>query len=205
MIIEYLGHSCFYIKGEDYSVVTDPFGDIGYRPKRVRCDYALSSHDHFDHNGFDAVDAKVRVNAQNPHPLFRAIPCFHDDAGGTKRGQNTAYYFEVEGIRVLHLGDLGERFSKEGAEKFKLPVDILFIPVGGNYTIDAGEAAKYANYIGARVTIPMHYKTKRSKIDIGPVRDFLNKTGEWETADNPSVIQKKDLDGLPPVLLFDFE
>ena len=174
MIIEYLGHSAFLFKGEDFSVVTDPFSGIGYDVKRVKCDYALSSHAHFDHNYFDGVDADRNVTETECG--FTAIPCWHDEVKGGKRGCNNAFYFELDGLKVLHLGDIGQPYS-EVADLFKLDVDVLLVPVGGNYTIDADEAVRYANGIGARLSVAMHYKTKSSKIDIDAPDRFMSLTG----------------------------
>ena len=92
MFVKYLGHSAFYLKGKEFSVVTDPFSDIGYVVERVDCDYALSSHAHFDHNYFDGVNA--RKNVTECYGPFTAIPCWHDEVCGGKRGANNAFFFE---------------------------------------------------------------------------------------------------------------
>lgn len=203
MYIEYLGHSCFYLKGEEFSVVTDPFGGIGIPLKRVKCDYALSSHDHFDHNNFSGVDAKRSVTSSFGN--FKAIECFHDDAFGQKRGKNRAFYFNIDGLNVLHLGDLGEPFSEENAKKFLLPADVLFIPVGGRYTIDAAEAARYARAIGAEVTIPMHYKTRGNLVDVAPVDEFLKIVGKYERVANGFELTKRNIGDFCKTTVIDFD
>ena len=93
MLVKYLGHSAFYLKGKEFSVVTDPFSDIGYGVERVDCDYALSSHAHFDHNYFDGVNA--RKNVTECYGPFTSIPCWHDEVCGGKRGANNAFFFEL--------------------------------------------------------------------------------------------------------------
>lgn len=203
MFIEYLGHSCFYIKSEDFSVVTDPFSGIGYPLKKVYCDYALSSHGHFDHNNFGGVNAGLNVTESTEK--FTAIACFHDDAHGAKRGKNNAFYFKADGLSVLHLGDLGERFSISSARKFNLPVDVLLIPVGGNYTIDATEALKYINFIGAKVNVPMHYKTKNSNIDIDGLDKFLDAAGEYKAVRNGINITAENINGFSKITVIDFD
>lgn len=202
MIIEYLGHSAFYLKGESFSVVTDPFSGIGYDVKRVRCDYALSSHAHFDHCYFDGVDADFCIT-ETCHG-FTAIPCWHDEACGAKRGANNAFYFEMDGLKVLHLGDLGQPYSNEAAEAFALPVDVLFIPVGGNYTIDAEGAAAYARRINAKVTVAMHYKTENSRIDVAPPDAFIALTGA-QRVENCLEVTPSSISAIPRFIVVDFK
>ena len=203
MYLEYLGHSCFYLRGKDISVVTDPFGGIGIPLKRVDCDYVLSSHSHFDHNNFSGVNGKTAITATRPP--FTAIKCFHDEAGGAKRGVNNAFYFEIDGLNILHLGDLGEPFGTESAKKFKLPVDILFIPVGGNYTIDGASAAQYAKFIGAKVTVPMHYKTRGNKVDISDPREFLSAFEKVNQVENGFEINGENIGDFMPITYINFD
>ena len=203
MYIEYLGHSCFYIRGEAFSVVTDPFSGIGYPLKRVRSDFVLSSHGHFDHNNFDGVDCDVRVTGS--YGQFTAIPCYHDEASGTKRGENNAFYFNVDGLNVLHLGDLGEPFDLVSASKFSLPVDVLFLPVGGVYTVDAKEAKKYADHIGARVTVIMHYKTARSNINIAEPEEYLSICGGYQKVENGFEITAENICNYKKTLIVSFD
>lgn len=202
MFIEYLGHSCFYLKGKEFSVVTDPFSGIGYPLKRVSCDYVISSHGHFDHNNFEGVDARFRVTKSTP--VFKGIECYHDEVHGRKRGRNTAFYFKLDGLNILHLGDLGEPFGRL-AEKFRLPVDVLFIPVGGVYTIDAQEAVKYARFIGAKVTVIMHYATKNSTVGVAPSEVYYGVCGGFEEVDNGLEITRDNIDTIPSTIKFKFE
>lgn len=181
MKITYLGHSCFLIEGS-VSVVTDPFSGIGYPLKRVKADYVLSSHDHFDHNAVSGVDFTYKMTLADaespkvPKPFERinlnVIPSYHDDCFGKKRGVNMIYKFTIDGITFTHLGDFGEDFSVKSAEKIG-KTDVLFVPVGGNYTIDALTAEKYVDFIDAKVVVPMHYKTKRGTVDIADEKEFV--------------------------------
>lgn len=202
MKIEYLGHSCFNIVGKDISVVTDPFDGIGYTVKRVKCDYALSSHDHFDHNYFDGVDCKSRIT--QTRGIFKAIQTYHDEVSGLKRGKNNVFYFEIDGIKVMHLGDVGQLHS-EVKDKLALPVDVLLLPVGGTYTIDAAQALEYANGIGAGITVPMHYKTAESRIDVAPLSDFLGLIDKWQTVSGSFNVEDYLEQGKNKIIVFDFE
>ena len=102
-----------------------------------------------------------------------AFPCFHDRKRGALRGDNLAFLYEIDGLRICHLGDLGESDAPELIKKL-LPVDILMIPVGGNYTIDGREAKNYIDRIQPSVVIPMHFKTDDLNIDIAGLDEFLN-------------------------------
>lgn len=172
MIIEYLGHSCFFIEGKEKSVVTDPFSDIGYDLKRVECDFCTVSHDHFDHNNVRGVSAGKIIDRSEDG--FIAADSYHDHNLGSLRGKNRIFFFSVDGVKFCHMGDLGEYYSDRLVEEIGSP-DVLFIPVGGNYTINGAEAAKFASAIKAKITVPMHYKTPRSGIDISDASDFLRR------------------------------
>ena len=172
MRITYLGHACFLIEGKQKSVVTDPFKDIGYDLERVKSDYCTVSHSHFDHNNVDGVDAKEVITASRPG--FLAIDTYHDEHLGALRGKNVVFKFEIDGAVFCHLGDLGEFFSQDLVDEIG-HVDVLFIPVGGKYTIDGKEAVKYANAISAMITVPMHYSTPKSQIDVSDAKTFLKR------------------------------
>lgn len=193
MDISYLGHSCFYLQG-DFSVVTDPFKGIGYPLKRVKCDYVLSSHDHFDHNNIEGVDYDVAVCLGNfadkaKEINLKYIPSYHDNKGGKLRGQNIIYQFTINGMICTHLGDLGEDFNSELVNKIG-HTDILFVPIGGVYTIDSQTAYKYVTAINPQITIPMHFKTPSSKIDVGAPDEFIKKFENVVNVDNTLTITK---------------
>lgn len=171
MQTEYLGHSSFFIKGKSFSVVTDPFKGIGYDIEKVSCDYAISSHAHFDHDNFGGVDAKHNVTTATD--IFRVIDSYHDDAQGKKRGKNRVYIFRVDGIKFCHMGDIGEMQTLEKLKK-ESRIDVLFIPVGGTYTINAEEAMRYIDALNPKIAIPMHYKSGASNLDIATIDKFLN-------------------------------
>lgn len=180
MKIKWLGHACFLIEGEKGRLITDPYDEsIPYCPPDCTADVITVSHDHFDHNAVGRVKGSPTVvRGEGAHSAsgirFQGIASFHDESGGTKRGANTIFTFEIEGIRMAHLGDLGETLSEEQAAALS-DVEVLLIPVGGHYTIGAGEAsASIKRLPNLKVVIPMHYKTDRLDDDfpIAPVEDF---------------------------------
>lgn len=206
MKVTYLGHSCFFIVGK-HSVVTDPFSGIGYPLKRVQTDFVLSSHGHFDHNAIDGVDYKTSVCDISEIYLaqeirLRAIPSYHDECLGKKRGKNLIYQFTIDGVTFTHLGDLGEDFSCGLVEKIE-KTDVLFVPVGGRYTIDSNLAAQYVEAIKPSIAIPMHYKTPRSTIDIADVDEFISKFGNVKYLSQSETLRKEDFIRDTTVCVFD--
>lgn len=185
--IHYFGHSTFFLEFMSAKVLTDPFAkSVGYPLPDVRPDAVTISHEHFDHNAVDYLPGtatilhglKVGGNdwASIDHTVgaltITNMPSYHDDQKGAKRGKNSIFIFQWENVRLAHLGDLGHDLS--AAELKQLGnIDILFIPVGGNYTIDAATATKLINKIKPKIAIPMHYKTKYNKMELAPVDTFL--------------------------------
>jgi L-ascorbate metabolism protein UlaG (beta-lactamase superfamily) len=179
MKVKYLGHSSFLITSDAGTrIIIDPYNtaeDLTYGEIRESADIVTVSHDHFDHNNVAAVRGNpevVRRSARAKEIDFKGIPSYHDEAGGTMRGSNTIFCFAVDGVRVCHLGDLGHQLSKEQAAGLG-EVDILFIPVGGVFTINARAATEVCDRVKPRVIIPMHFKTDRSLPDLAGVEEFL--------------------------------
>lgn len=179
MKVEYLGHSCFKLTASTgVTVVCDPYsGEIGYGMPEIAPDAVTVSHHHFDHDCLDAIANSPAIFDKEGSFDVRgvkisSIKSFHDDAHGKKRGENLIFKFEMDGITVCHLGDLGEHCSDGLIEKIS-QVDLLLIPVGGNYTIDAKTAKQFADKVKPRILVPMHYRTADCKIDIDVVGEFL--------------------------------
>lgn len=180
MKIKYLGHSSFKLtESTGTSVVTDPYApEVGYRMPQVSADAVTVSHHHFDHDYVKAVggDPKI-IDKEDSYELpgveIHAIKSFHDGVRGKKRGENVIFKFRMDGLDICHLGDLGEACTAELIELI-LPVDVLLIPVGGNYTIDAETAKEYVDRLMPEIVIPMHYRQKDCKIDIEKVDEFVN-------------------------------
>lgn len=158
MKINYLGHSCFAIEEDGYRVVFDPYrnGSVpGCRDLDEEADLVICSHGHDDHSAAELIRRKS--GAFCPFELT-TIHSFHDDHGGRLRGKNDITLVRGK-ISAAHMGDIGCDLTDEQYALLK-GVDVLMIPVGGFFTIDAAAAAKMADRIGARVTIPMHYRGK---------------------------------------------
>ncbi len=180
MTIEYLGHSCFKLtESTGTAVVCDPYSDeVGYSMPEVSADAVTVSHHHFDHDCVSKVKgAPLVIDKESCHELtgveINSVKSFHDGSRGKKRGENVIFKFRMDGIDVCHLGDLGEKCSLELIETI-LPVNVLLIPVGGNYTIDAEMAKEYVDRIMPEIVIPMHYRTRECELDIDKVDAFLN-------------------------------
>lgn len=204
MKIEYLGHSCFKLtESTGTTVVTDPYDEaIGFSMPKVRADAVTVSHDHYDHANTGAVEGDPVIidkegNYDLPGVVINSVKSFHDVCRGKKRGENIIFKFRMDGIDVCHLGDLGEACSAELIENI-LPVNVLLIPVGGTYTIDAAMAKEYVDRIMPEIVIPMHYKTKQTKIDIDRADEFLHLFDEdtvIEEAGSEVEILRDDLNG----------
>lgn len=163
MQITWLGQSCFKIQGKDVTVITDPYAsDIGLKLPRLNADIVTVSHDHHDHNNVDAVNGTPFVidkpgEYEIKNVFVQGIPAYHDTSSGTERGNSIIYLFQIEELKIAHLGDLGAKLTDEQLEKLE-GVDIIFIPVGGTFTIDGKQAAEVVNQLEPRIAIPMHYK-----------------------------------------------
>lgn len=205
MHIIWHGQSCFQIilarnKGEQVSMVIDPFDEtIGLKVPALSADILLVSHSHQDHNNKKAIKG-TPFSIEGPgeyevkETFIWGIPSFHDDVQGAKRGSNTIYTIEGEGMRVCHLGDLGQKeLTPEQLEKIG-DIDILMVPVGGVYTIDAKGASRIISQIEPRLAIPMHYHLPRLKIKLEGVDKFLKEMGKKSVTPQPKLlIKKKDL------------
>ena len=181
MKIKWLGHASFLITSQDNTrVITDPYntaGGIKYGPIEEKADIVTVSHGHSDHNNIQTVKGSPAVlkepGSQTRRGIeFKALSVFHDEAKGSKRGVNLIFCMKVDEINICHLGDLGHQLNQQLLAQLG-PVDILMIPVGGYYTIDAEEATSAARSIKPRVIIPMHFKNPKCDYPISPVDDFL--------------------------------
>jgi len=182
MTFQHIGHAEFKIHLENgLRLVTDPYdASCGYPVTPVSADAVLVSHSHHDHNAVENVTGHPQIldtagtHTLDPSTMVKAILSDHDDAGGQKRGKTLLFLLEAEGLRVAHLGDLGRPLTKEEIA-FLSPVDILMIPVGGYYTIDAKTAFSVAQSLNARIILPMHYRTNyNADWPIAPADDFIS-------------------------------
>jgi L-ascorbate metabolism protein UlaG (beta-lactamase superfamily) len=178
MKIKYLAHSAFLITSErGVKIVTDPYeagGGLKYRPIRETAHIVTVSHEHGDHNFTKAVSGNpviLRDSGDAKGIKFKAVPTAHDDKDGSQRGKNMLFCFEVDGINICHCGDLGHLLTPAQV-KASGKVDVLLLPVGGFFTIDAAEAAKVWGQLKPAVTIPMHYKTDKADFPIKGIEEF---------------------------------
>lgn len=200
MKIEYLGHSCFKLtESTGTSVICDPYDEaVGYDLPEMSADAVTVSHHHYDHDAVKSVKGSpVIIDKECSYDLpgveINAIKSFHDGEEGKLRGGNLIFKFRMDGIDVCHLGDLGEECSSALIDEL-LPVNVLLIPVGGTYTIDAEMAKEYVDRIMPEVVIPMHYRDKGCKLDIDKVDAFLNLFDDVEEADESSIeLMRNDL------------
>ena len=217
MKITWLGHSSFLVESRNGTrIITDPYesgsydGAVGYRPIDEQADIVTVSHDHADHNAVEAVTGAPEIVRGPDSRTVRGVPIkgiatFHDGNKGQDRGRNTVYVIEVDGIRVGHLGDLGHALSDDEAKAVG-EVDVLLAPVGGYYTIGPEEAKSVAESVGARIIIPMHYKTDALGFPIQPVDDFLKLMDKVERAGSRTVeLGKEDMEPAPKVIVLEYQ
>jgi L-ascorbate metabolism protein UlaG (beta-lactamase superfamily) len=208
MIIQYYGHSCFKIttkpagRGqEDIAIFIDPFDKtIGLRPPQGQANIALVTHDHSNHNNVAALKGEPTVltipgeYSVNGVAIV-GIPSWHNESTEkAKRVPNTVFVLESEEMRVCHLGDLGTDLTQKQLEEIN-GVDVLMIPIGGNYTIDYKKAIEMIKKIEPAIIIPMHYKINGSTVAVDDEKKFCNEIGNC-SKDKPSKIniKKKDLE-----------
>jgi L-ascorbate metabolism protein UlaG (beta-lactamase superfamily) len=196
--VKWLGHAAFVITTADgRKILTDPYkpggyeGAVGYGPITEPVDVVTVSHEHEDHNDVESLVGEFElVKGCGTHEAkgirIQGFGCYHDATGGSERGENTIFVMEVDGMRVCHLGDLGHPLSAQEVKDMG-PVDVLLIPVGGYFTIDARQAASLADGIGASLIIPMHFKTDVLGFPIAPVDEFLKEMGMYERPESSEV------------------
>lgn len=178
-------HSCFEVS-DSSTVVVDPHDgrSIGVKPPSLRADMVLISHDHFDHNAIRAVKGDyVVVKDIAPRQIkgvdIRGIAAFHDDVQGEKRGRMNLFQFTMDGVRFCHLGDLGHMLSSEQIEELG-PIDVLFVPVGGVFTLNGAQAQQLVRMISPKVAIPMHFRVGGLSMSIQNADEFLHGLTEDE-------------------------
>ena len=178
MNITWFGHAAFLIEAGGVKIVTDPYdGSVGYGPITTPADIVTVSHGHGDHNNVQALKGNPRqVKADGTTNIrgitFRGIATSHDDAKGADRGKNTIFVIETEGLSICHAGDLGHLLTAEQVNAVG-KVDILLLPVGGTFTIDALQATRVADDLNPKLVVPMHYKTEVLNFPITGVEPFL--------------------------------
>jgi L-ascorbate metabolism protein UlaG (beta-lactamase superfamily) len=190
MQVEWYGQSAFRLSGAGATVGIDPFGDMSalagrgvqfdYPPIRdLAAELVLVTHEHSDHNAVEVVAGEPAVlrstagRLQSPLGEVIAIASEHDEVAGTERGPNTIFVFELDGLRVCHFGDFGQRALRDEQAQAIGPLDLLFIPVGGGPTVGAAQALEIVARLSVRWVVPMHYRTPRVSFLPQAADDFL--------------------------------
>ena len=183
MTINWYGQSCFRLESKDVNVLIDPFSkDIGLRAPRLNDNIFLVTHDHYDHNNIKEVPPESFVirgpgEYEKLNVYVEGIMSYHDNVQGVQHGLNTIFVIRMEEMRLCHLGDLGQtKLTDEQVEAIG-SVDVLFIPVGGTYTISGKEAGEIIKQVEPKIIIPMHYKVAGLNIDIDGPQTFLKEIG----------------------------
>ena len=166
MIIRWYGQSCFLITAKSGTrILMDPYADmLGYKLPHIDADIVTISHDHRDHNNMGAVNWDCeKIDCTGTFSVagikIKGIETFHDKVSGNKKGKNTVYNLNIDGLNVCHCGDLGHTLNTGQIEEIG-KANILLLPVGGKVTLDASDAVSVMKQLNPTVVIPMHYRTK---------------------------------------------
>lgn len=202
LTFEWYGQACFKVENSS-TIVTDPHNGetIGLNPPPSDvADVVTISHQHHDHAAGEEIvareDAAIIKNSGSyteKGVAIRGIDSFHDKAKGSKRGNNVIFVFEVEGEKICHLGDLGHQLDQEHAEEIG-QIDVLLVPVGGNYTIDGAEAADLTKRLEPQVVIPIHFLVEGLTVELSGLEEFADEIRTTYKVIEKDVLQ---LDGLP--------
>ena len=191
MKLIWYGHSCFKLDSADGSVVFDPYapGSVpGLAMPALTADAVICSHGHGDHD----YAAGVTLTGRTPTFTVQYADCFHDETQGSLRGRNRISVVCAEGLRIAHLGDLGHKLTPAQLAVLGA-VDVLMIPVGGYYTIDAAQAHAIVDAVKPRITVPMHYRGDGFGYDvIAPIGDFLRLCNNVRYADGSTLTLPAD-------------
>lgn len=183
MRLNLLGHATFFLESSKGTrLITDPYQPgfknmIGHQPITLEADVVTISHDHGDHSYVEGLPGRPEVfRGQGSWQIadieLQSISSFHDNVEGAARGPNTIFTITMDGLRTCHLGDLGHILSETQINSIG-PVEILLVPIGGNFTVGPEDALAIAKRIGAPIWIPMHYKTKKVGFQLAALEEFL--------------------------------
>lgn len=204
--LQYLGHAAFLLQVGGVRFLMDPYDpNCGYGKLELEADYLTISHEHMDHNYRGAAPGARAIRGLSPDGLgweevsltlsgveLFTLPCYHDAAAGKLRGRNAVFVFDAGGIRLVHLGDLGHLLGPEQIEKL-IPVDVLLLPVGGHFTLNAGEGKELVEALQPAVVVPMHYRTEATRNwPIAPLHDFLEVWGKGHRDKGSAVTISRD-------------
>jgi len=208
MKIEFLGHATFFITTKDnIRIITDPYesggfgGTFNYKPIDVEADIVTISHSHSDHADSQAVKGRpIIIDKIGKHYVkginIEGLVSYHDKNQGGDRGSNIIFVIEADGMKLAHLGDLGCEPSSVDIEKLR-EIDVIFIPVGGRYTIDSKEAKNLVDILKPRIAIPMHFKTEAVGLSIDSASKFVKEFDKGVTKEEKASVIEIDKNNLP--------
>lgn len=189
MEITWYGRACFRLRGRDATVITDPCPpSTGFVAGKHDVDLLTISHAHADHAYTRSITAGLTLTRPGEYEfhdlLASGVRTFHDGSGGSERGENMVFTIEVDGVHICHLGDLGHLLTEEQITEIG-PVDVLLVPVGGNFTLSPAEAAEVVSQISPKLVIPMHYALDGASTDLQGPEKFLNEMAVTEPLRQP--------------------
>ncbi|MDD4860286.1 MAG: MBL fold metallo-hydrolase [Dehalococcoidales bacterium] len=209
--ITWLGHSCFRIKSNMATIVTDPFPpELGYSLGKTAASIVTVSHSHPSHSYTGGVGGEFKVlkgpgEYEIAGVLIIGVATHHDADKGSQRGKNTVYVMDVDGVSVCHLGDLGHVLTSSQVEEIG-NVDVLLLPVGGVSTIVPKQASEVIRQLEPKAVIPMHYKTPAIQRELEPVEHFLKEMGQEHIETKPKInISRSNLPLSTQVFLLDYK
>ncbi|OGY23927.1 MAG: hypothetical protein A2Y57_04325 [Candidatus Woykebacteria bacterium RBG_13_40_7b] len=196
--VYWFGQSSFKIKGKGAQLITDPYDSAfsGLKFPKVEADIVTVSHSHRDHSAVEAVQGNPFV-LQGPGEYevkgisIVGVGSFHDKKEGAERGKNTLYNITIDDLNFAHMGDLGHLLNDSELEELG-EVDVLFVPVGGLYTIEADDAAKLVSQIEPKIVVPMHYKIEGLAFQLDGVEKFLKEMGKENLEVQPKLSVSKE-------------
>ncbi len=162
MEISWLGHSCFQLRGKNVTLITDPFSpQLGHSLGKISAPIVTISHNHPGHNFAGGVDGDPRIvrgpgEYEISDVLITGVASYHDNKHGQELGRNTIYIIHIDDLIICHLGDLGHILQEEQLEEVA-DADMLLVPIGGQHTINAAQAAEVISQVEPHIVIPMHY------------------------------------------------
>lgn len=177
MKIWWRGHSSFCIEAAGHKIITDPYDfKLGYPIVPTKADIVTVSHDHWDHNAIETILGNPQIImdpgiSETAGIRLQGMASFHDGQEGRERGPNIIFKITADGLVLVHLGDLGHMLTDQQILEIGL-VDVLLVPVGGIYTIDAHQAVSIVNKLQPKVVIPMHFNTPHLSFHLAPVEEF---------------------------------
>jgi len=192
MEITWYGRACFRLKGRDATVITDPSPpSTGFVAGKHDVDLLTISHSHADHSYVRSITAGLTLTRPGEYEfhdlLVNSIRSFHDAERGAQRGENIIFAFEIDGVHIAHLGDLGHLLTEEQLAELG-PIDVLLVPAGGNFTLTPAEAAEVAAQISPKIVIPMHYAVDGASTDLLGPEKFLQEMAVSDPIRQPKAV-----------------